>query len=370
MSAGGRLFAAFVALALVAGVAAAEDRVTVRGVYYREASTRVVQPVVQVKKDLPEGYDVTAHFLMDAITSASVVASPNPKDNLFTEVRNETGFTVGRTFDRTRIGLFYRYSHEPDYRSNTGGLILQQGVWDNTGSLLVNVAAAHDVLGAFLNKHLNLFFIGGAYTQALSPTMTAQVVYDLNYQEGFIGNPYYVEPNLGHENPPRERLRHALALRVAKYFPAAHLGFQLHGRLYFDQYPPWKNGLDPWHMIAETGEARLYVMATRELEVRLSYRAHRQSRAAFYCATARDALSDCFLGLSTYRENGWFSADEKYGHLTTHYPELKLTWDMEPLAPLLRFLARGSIELSYGYYIQSTHYGNAHVLQTGYSLPF
>ena len=30
----------------------------------------------------------------------------------------------------------------------------------------------------------------------------------------------------------------------------------------------------------------------------------------------------------------------------------------------------GAFELSYGRYFQTTHYGNAHLLQTGYTLPF
>ena len=51
--------------------ARAEDRVTVRGAYYREASTRVVQPMLQLSTDLPEGFDLSATALVDAISSAA-----------------------------------------------------------------------------------------------------------------------------------------------------------------------------------------------------------------------------------------------------------------------------------------------------------
>ncbi len=41
----------------------AEDRMTVRGNYYREASTRVLAPVVYVEKDVPdERFTVGAEY--------------------------------------------------------------------------------------------------------------------------------------------------------------------------------------------------------------------------------------------------------------------------------------------------------------------
>ncbi|MEO8214658.1 MAG: hypothetical protein ABI560_15760, partial [Myxococcales bacterium] len=78
-----------------------ENRVTVRGQYYREPSTRVVQPVAEISADLPGGLDMSAHYLLDAITSASV-ASGAAGDNLFTEYRNEAGVSVGKTWSRLR----------------------------------------------------------------------------------------------------------------------------------------------------------------------------------------------------------------------------------------------------------------------------
>ncbi len=61
-----------VALLVQARPLAAEDRVTVRGAYFREASNRVIQPMMEITKDLPDGYDVGGHLLVDAISSASI----------------------------------------------------------------------------------------------------------------------------------------------------------------------------------------------------------------------------------------------------------------------------------------------------------
>ena len=53
----------------------AEDRIVLRGNYYREQSTRVLAPVVYVEKDLPdERFTVGAEYLLDAVTSASIGA--------------------------------------------------------------------------------------------------------------------------------------------------------------------------------------------------------------------------------------------------------------------------------------------------------
>ena len=91
----------------------AEDRVTIRGAYYREPSTRVIQPVVDITKDLPHGFDINAHYLVDTITSASAAAGTSV-DSIFTEIRSEVGLGVGKTWDRTRATLSYKYSAESD----------------------------------------------------------------------------------------------------------------------------------------------------------------------------------------------------------------------------------------------------------------
>src|SRR5687767_13749882 len=75
---------------LVAGAppARAEDRVSIRGAYFREASTRVVQPMLELSKDLPSGFEVGVSTAVDAISSASI-AQGATADEVFTENRYE-----------------------------------------------------------------------------------------------------------------------------------------------------------------------------------------------------------------------------------------------------------------------------------------
>ena len=110
-------------LVLVAAPARAENKVEVHGTYYREASTRIIQPMLQLTKDLPYGFDVGAHAIVDAVTSASVAQGAS-QDDIFTETRKEAGLRAGKTFgwNRSRVGAVYRHSAEPDYGSHTIGI--------------------------------------------------------------------------------------------------------------------------------------------------------------------------------------------------------------------------------------------------------
>jgi hypothetical protein len=354
------------ALALVASSARGEDRVTVRGAYYREPSTKVVQPMIEVTKDLPLGFDVAAHGLVDAITSPSVLTGVTG-DHIFTEHRKEAGLAVGKTFDRTHLGLSYRQSREPDYIAHAVGLQFEQGVWENTGTLGLNLAYSHDTIGPFLTHTLDVGFAGISYEQALSPVLLAQVGYEFSYLSGFLCNPYDNDSR-GRANCPNQRVRHVGVARVARYFPSVGAGVQLYYRFYYDQW--WDPKPDPWGLTAHSVEGRLYQEIGPRVELRLSYRYHTQGWAQFaFCSRdpSRAADPECGPDILVFH-----TGDEKFGPLQTHLIELKLTWEARALAgvPVLAWFALGAFEISYGRYFQTTHYRDAHLLQTGYSLPF
>ena len=66
-----QLSAVAVSLALaVAAPALGDGTLAVRGVYYKERATRVMQPMLDAMLDAGNHGIVTGHFLVDAITSA------------------------------------------------------------------------------------------------------------------------------------------------------------------------------------------------------------------------------------------------------------------------------------------------------------
>jgi len=344
--------------------ARADNYVTVRGAYYRETSTRVVQPVVEVAGDLPGGFDLTAQYLLDAITSASVAAGTSA-DSIFTELRNEVGLRGGWTGERGRITLGYRYSAESDYWSHGLAASGSLRLWGDSATLAGTLGVSFD--GAWPRTRtpdcpgadqqmcrLRSYFTGVSYTQVWSPTLVSQLTVEGSYLDGYQASLYRAVPNLGPEVLPLTRLRGVLTPRVAYYLPRTSTGFQLHYRYYRDD----------WGVSAHMVEGRVYQNLTRDLEVRASYRYYSQLPADFWCDWMRDP--GCYQGAVVY------TADPKLQAVATQMPELKLVWDAVQLrsVPFLGWFAEGSFEISYARLIQNTVFGNAHLLQMGYTLPY
>ncbi len=361
----------------------AEDRVTIRGAYYREPSTRVIQPVVDITKDLPHGFDINAHYLVDTITSASAAAGTTV-DSIFTEIRSEVGLGIGKTWDRTRATLSYKYSGESDYWSHAFWTSLSHTFWGNTATVGAFGGFSLDSVGfrapdAGLSLRRRIFparstpcSAASGYTQVLSPVAVAQINLDAADLWGFLSNPYRPVPN-GPDEVPHQRLRTAVSVRGAYYFPEIETGLQIQYRYYRDFYPdalPPGVTADPWGLSAHTIEGRIYHQLSRDLEVRFLYRQYFQQPPAFWC----DLPSNAGCGpMSIPVSSSYASSDPAIGPVRTEYPEVKLIWDADAPAdsiPFFRWFAAGTFEISYGRYFQNNSFGDAHVLQTGYSMPY
>jgi hypothetical protein len=362
--------------------ARADNEVTIRGAYYREPSTRVIQPVVEISKDLPGGFDVRAHYLVDTITSASAAAAPGT-DNIFTEIRNEVALGVGKNWNRTRVTLSYKYSAESDYWSHALWASVAQRLWADTATLGAFGGFSRDQVG-FRGRTptcltqgsnscpLDSVYGGFAYTQVISPVDVVQINLDGANLSGFLANPYRTVTVAGLSSPetlPTHRLRTAFSVRYAHYIPEAQSGIQLQYRYYHD-FDPTSWSPDPWGLSASTVEARIYHQLTRDLEIRLLYRQYFQQPPAFWCDVPINP--GCTATGTTTSQWPYYSSDPALGPVRTEYPEVKLIWEADALreVPFFRWFAAGTFEISYGRYFQNDAFGNAHVLQTGYTMPY
>ena len=103
------------ALGLGASASArADGELQVRGVYYKERATRVQQPMIDGRFDVGDHGTLQGYLLVDAISSASAVASGGAA---FDERRVEGGLGYSHVFGKLTLGATARYSTEPDYRS-------------------------------------------------------------------------------------------------------------------------------------------------------------------------------------------------------------------------------------------------------------
>ena len=93
-----------VVAAIAAGAAAAaraDGTLALRGVYYKERATRVMQPMLDAAVEAGERGLVTGHLLVDAITSASQ-SSGAVNTEPFTENRYEAG--IGYAYVTSQMG--------------------------------------------------------------------------------------------------------------------------------------------------------------------------------------------------------------------------------------------------------------------------
>src|SRR5215475_5581508 len=101
-------------LVVLAAPAPGDGTLAVRGVYYKERATRVMQPMLDAMFDAGAHGIVTGHFLVDAITSASA-SSGAASDVPFTERRYEAGLGYAHELGELTLAGDVKGSTESDY---------------------------------------------------------------------------------------------------------------------------------------------------------------------------------------------------------------------------------------------------------------
>ena len=349
---------------------------TLQGNYYWETSTRVVAPEVRLSLTSPDGVQISADYLVDAITSASIAAGVI-EDIRFTEVRNQGSVSIGREFDlgeaQLRLGASGLISHEPDYLATSLGvnatLSLNQRstivygalgyIHDDVGAVLRGMnAAAVDPMGRMLSNRGRVGELEGvnasvSVQQVILPNLWISGAYDLIYTQGYLANPYrsvMVQGILTPEQHPSVRVRHALSGRLAYYFEPTHTAVHLMYRSYFDD----------WEIGAMNPEVRLYQELGENVTLRARYRFYTQTRSFFWRPVDMFTADDPFV-----------TADPKMGGFTNHLLGFRLVVQLGFLAGTpLSFLERGYFDLSFDYLWQGNRYGEAVLAQSGLHVPF
>jgi hypothetical protein len=350
--------------------------VTVQGNYYWETSTRVVAPEVGLRLSSPDGVEITADYLVDAITSASIAAGVI-EDIRFTEVRNQGTITIGREFDlgeaQLRLGASGRISHEPDYLATSLGvnaaLSLNQRstivlgslgyIHDDVGAVLRGMnAMAVDPMGRMLSNRGRIGELEGmnaslTVQQILLPNLWISGTYDLVYTQGYLANAYrsvMVQGLLVPETHPGTRTRHALSGRLAYFFEPTRTAIHLMYRSYFDD----------WELGAVNPEVRLYQEIGDAVTLRARYRFYGQTRSFFWRPT------DMFMS-----DDPFVTADPKMAAFASHLLGFRALVQLGFLSGTpLSFLSRGYFDLSFDYLWQGSRFGDAVIAQSGLHIPF
>jgi Protein of unknown function (DUF3570) len=298
-----RLQLALLALMIVAGTASADGEVSVRGVYYKERSTRVEQPMLDAMFDAGTRGIVTAHFLVDAITSASAGSgAANAKP--FTELRKEGGLGYTRELDgpteswldKLRVGGDTKYSTESDYTSfYLGGRVEADIAQKNATIALAGGVSSDNVTNAGAQSPmggpliqcdvtstaqasecpLTTYSGFASVSQIVSKNAIVALSYDLAKLDGYQANPYrtvITASGLAPEVHPNSRLRQSIAATLRYYVQPTGTTLIAAYRYYHDD----------WHIRAHTPELRIVQEVGTMADASILVRYYRQSASYFY----------------------------------------------------------------------------------------
>lgn len=336
--------------------------VQVRGNYWRDRNTRVWNPTVDVVREVPGGVSVGAHYMIDAITSASIAAGAT-SDEPFTEVRHEAGFSVDVPLSRiARLAASYQYSSESDYWSHIAGLRLKLNLAQDTTGLLLGADYSNNVAakrlgptGYLLQGRLQNVHLVALATQVLNRTALTTLSYEVTIGKGFHNNPYrpvFVgNERREWENLPTLRVRHVLS-------SSWHLMLRT-GRLLVPHVtlrPALRFHFDSWGVKTFIPELATYLpVGPVELRLLLSY--YGQLAADFYRAEGGDRRGyvpdtpSYANGPVEFNGEQVYTSDVKLGSYSTGTFELQIKWRLSALSGLPHigeFLGRTAVELTGG----------------------
>jgi hypothetical protein len=361
-------------------LAHADGELTVRGVYYKERSTRVVQPMLDGMFEVGTRGLFTGHLLVDAITSASASSGAAPATP-FTENRYEGGAGYGHELDGpdgsfldvVRLGAQGKVSSEPDYKSLYIGVRAEAEVAQKNATLSLGAGVSSDTIDASGTQNtsglsggiklmcpgdmlpvsdacdLKTYSMFASASHILSKNALVGVGYDLVHQDGFLSNAYrsvIIAPVPVPERHPYDRTRHALGVSARYYVPSAQATFIAAYRYYWDS----------WDLHAHTPEVRIVQQVGRTADASIRYRYYTQDASFFW--------EDRYRMVQTY-----VTDDPKMSPFSGHLFEAKLGVIGETFGLEGRW-AGARIEGILEYIVQHNRFGNAVVAHAALTVPF
>lgn len=372
-----RLQLALVVAALaIPAAASADGTVSVRGVYYKERATRVMQPMLDSAFEVGARGLVNLHFLADAITSASTSAGAENAE-AFTEIRYEGGGGYTHDLGFARLAAQGRYSTESDYTSiylgargeldlaqkNTtlglgGGISLDKVSGAGDGGLAQQTIECEPGGTEKVECSLNTYSVFASATQILSPNALLSVSVDIAALDGYQSNPYRSAiggDELVPERHPTKRTRQAYA-GLVRYFVRATETTLVGAYRYYR---------DDWKVHGHTPELRVVQQLGDFMDAGARYRYHTQDGSFFYRERYDDAMG---VTDADFCPAGCTSDDVKLSTMTTHTMEAKLgvlgeAFGLEGNWGAARF--EGVLQ----YAAQYNRFGNAVTAHIGLTLP-
>jgi hypothetical protein len=275
--------AAFTVAALRSPARADDSFVAKTQVYTDSDRTTVVSPLAAISRDAWKGGTVSASYVADVVSSASVDVISNATTHM-NDFRSEITAGLAQKFHLTTLTADYVYSVENDYQSHNADFGLSQDLFEKNTTLAIGLSFSDNSVGRtgdqLFHRSLVVAGVSGAWTQVLDKKTIAQLSYSFSYNDGYQASPYrFVRIETDDfaqilfkvpETEPNERFRHAAVAALNRYlFNDSALGVDY--RFYADN----------WGIISHTVQARWFV-AIKDVTLRLRERFYYQQGANFY----------------------------------------------------------------------------------------
>ena len=343
--------------------------VVFRGNYWRDRNTRVFNPTADVRQELPGRVSVNAHYVLDAITSASLAAGAS-SDQPFTELRHEAGFGVDIPLPgKTTLSASYSYSTESDYFSHNAGLRAKFNLFQDNTSLVFGADYGHNTVGKRLGASaylvegvLQTVHLVALWSQVLGKRLLGTLSYELTSASGYMNNVYRPVPGeqtIEIENLPNQRFRHAATISLHALIPTR-------SRLvpHVTLRPALRGHYDSWNLRALNPELAAYV-PVGPLELRGLFSFYTQGEVYFYRHEGDDQPGvfpgSPYYKSSSLRELVVFTSDTKLGTYNTYTAELQIKWRLSLVpdrGPFSQRLRRTVIEATGGMWFADQAVGN------------
>lgn len=341
------------ALAVLAGVAQADDRAEVSTSLFSEQRAGGKGGLLVVHPQLDLGTDIGRHVSLDIGYAADAVSGATATTyqvdavsgaTKFSDVRHEGSVSLG--FHGRRSGLTFQSSvgTERDYLSRQFGGTANIDLPGRNTTVTLGYSHSFDAVcdknnsnlmplerraligsdpcaksGAILGKDtanqtkwrdISIDTVQATLTQNLSPTMNMQVALYGQVIEGFQSNPYRrvrVGPNSPQEHIPDTRARWSVTARLNRYLPKIHGAAHFSARFYDDT----------WRVVGGDVELGYSQYIGTSMLLKFRARAYQQSAAKFF--------KDAFFYETESTAGEYFTGDRELSPVRSALVGTKLT---------------------------------------------
>ncbi len=295
-----------VATLLAASTVRADDSFVAKTQIYVDSDhTTVVSPLVALSRDAWKGGTVSASYVADVVSSASIDVVSNATKEMH-DFRSEITAGMTQKLANTTLSGSYIYSIEHDYESHNVNLGVAQDLFSRNTTLALGYALSLNSVGRtgdqLFHRTLDVNGVGLTLTQTLDRSTIGQLSYTFSYNNGYQASPYRfvrienADGSIAYKIPetdPNERFRHAFVGGLNRHL-FTDSAIQADYRFYADS----------WGIESHTVQIR-YLVNFGDVQLRLRERFYYQTGASFfrshyYAASELPAFVTADRELSTF----------------------------------------------------------------------